>query len=78
MSNDKPTCICCEEYGDNPHCSKCHTHLSAHLTKRELFAAMAMQGLLSCGPANPPLKENVEGAVRIADALLAELTKGSR
>lgn len=49
------------------------------LTKRELFAAMAMQGLL----ANPTLTDAPSGgfsgaAVRKADALLAELAKGGK
>ena len=51
----------------------------AGLTKRELFAAMAMQGMLS----NPdwPEKNTVDyprNAVRLADALLAELAKGGK
>lgn len=48
---------------------------SSGLTKRELFAAMALQGLL----ANDPDQDSVEGvahdAVWFADALLAELAK---
>ena len=49
------------------------------LTKRELFAAMAMQGLCllgdgsySLGPCNAAM---VERSVVLADALLAELEK---
>jgi hypothetical protein len=49
------------------------------LSKRELFAAMAMQGYLSGRPANPQsLMEPAivaVGCVAYADALLAELTK---
>jgi hypothetical protein len=41
------------------------------LTKREYFAAMAMQGLLS----NPNTSFETRDAVIIADALIAELNK---
>lgn len=46
------------------------------LTKREYFAAMAMQGMLSNG-LNPVVTEQGEmaKAVRLADALLTELEK---
>lgn len=45
------------------------------LTKRELFAAMAMQGILS-QPEGFRLPENVsEDAVRYADHLIKELNK---
>jgi hypothetical protein len=46
------------------------------LTKRELFAAMAMQGLL----ANPFTETNLVGeeAVKQADRLIAELSSESR
>lgn len=45
------------------------------LTKRELFAAMAMQGIRS-DPNGPGLSERIaEEAVQIADALLKELAK---
>ena len=45
------------------------------LTKRELFAAMAMQGIRS-DPNGPGLAERIaEEAVQIADALLKELAK---
>lgn len=47
------------------------------LTKREMFAAMAMQGILSSWPMNSEMK--VEGVAQqsgaFADALLAELAK---
>jgi hypothetical protein len=42
--------------------------------KRENFAAMAMQGLLAHGNDKP--YQIVEAAVLIADALIAELSKG--
>ena len=44
------------------------------LTKRELFAAMAMQGLLAKGGGGDP-EAFAMWAVRDADALLAELAK---
>lgn len=50
-------------------------------TKRELFAAMAMQGMLAAGPQAPPehkessIKHKTEHCVRLADALIAELEK---
>lgn len=55
--------------------------LGAHdgLTKRELFAAMAMQGVLSNRVYEPPRRTKIAGmakdAVSAADALLAELAK---
>ena len=47
------------------------------LTKRELFAAMAMQGLLSYGNelSNVSLAQIAPIAVEQADALLAQLEK---
>jgi hypothetical protein len=48
------------------------------LTKRELFAAMAMQGLLASDPAydgSDPHGVIAIGAVACADALLAELAR---
>ena len=44
------------------------------LTKRELFAAMAMQGYISRGHSNDP-GFFAEYAMKCADALLAELSK---
>lgn len=46
----------------------------AHLTKRELFSAMAMQAHLT---ADPELSPSVAAAMAVdeADALLAELAK---
>jgi hypothetical protein len=43
------------------------------LTKRELFAAMAMQGIVSASGHGP--KICAERAVECADALIAELSK---
>lgn len=47
------------------------------LTKRELFAAMAMQGLASRDGGNPEINMpcDVRAAVMYADALLAKLAK---
>lgn len=45
------------------------------MTKRELFAAMAMQGMLSDHTYDPDPPEVAIHAVRVADALLAELAK---
>lgn len=62
----------------------CFDGFEPGLTKRELFAAMAMQGLLadSCGngvesvvPDGHDLAHIASVAVKCADALLAELAK---
>ena len=45
------------------------------LTKRELFAAMAMQGLLSNNTQEGYWREFAKRAVDAADALIAELSK---
>lgn len=45
------------------------------LTKRELFAAMAMQGLFSCGRYGSSPEGLSQYAVSIADALINELNK---
>jgi hypothetical protein len=48
------------------------------LTKREYFAAMALQGYLSCWAGmntSPSHKSAAESAVLYADALLYELSK---
>ena len=53
------------------------THLwapSFGLTKRELFAAMAMQGFCARGPVSH-IDLTARTAVDVADALLAELAK---
>ena len=43
------------------------------LTKREMFAMAAMQGILSCG--NYTYVDSASDAVKYADALLAELER---
>ncbi len=48
------------------------------LTKREYFAAAAMQGLLSCGDYFFSEKSIVEEAVVFADVLIAELEKEAK
>ena len=45
---------------------------SLGLTKRELFATMAMQGILSC---NSVVQDTAGWAVKYADALIKELNK---
>ncbi len=45
------------------------------LTKRELFAAMALQGLCACSDVVGEDKDIARDAVEFADALLAELAK---
>ena len=45
------------------------------LTKRELFAAMAMQAIRSGGGSYAKWSDLSEDAVAIADALIAELNK---
>ena len=45
------------------------------LTKREYFAAMAMQGMLSKSTGRYPVSEIVNDAVGAADALIEELNK---
>lgn len=50
------------------------------LTKREYFAGLAMQGMVALGPIEgqlPGIARCVERCVRLADALLAELSKDS-
>lgn len=52
--------------------------LTAEISKRELFAAMAMQGSLAyCGPCNRPDDQEALGkmATECADALLKALTE---
>ena len=58
------------------------SHVEAGLTKRELFAAMAMQGLLSDNDYSPYTLRNGayintlgEESVKYADVLIAELNK---
>ena len=45
------------------------------LTRRELFAAMAMQGLLTNYGLTADLREVSNSAARYADSLIAELDK---
>lgn len=45
------------------------------LTKRELFAAMAMQGLLACPEEGLDADYMARNAVTCADAMLAELER---
>lgn len=56
-----------------------HGTVLGGLTKRELIAAMAMQGILANGKYEPPRRDRLKGmaidAVAAADALLAELAK---
>lgn len=49
-------------------------HSTEKLTKRELFAAMAMQGLLA-SPVEATVQSFAEASVKTADALIAELNK---
>lgn len=51
---------------------------AAGLTKRELFAAMAMQGLLAYPHSNQTVGVCASVAVKAADALIAELSKGGQ
>jgi hypothetical protein len=56
------------------------TWLDGGLTKRELFAAMAMQGCMAANGKGELTLEEIDqmavGFVTVADALLAELAKG--
>ena len=51
----------------------CTVHSYAGLTKRQYFAGLAMQGLLSCESTTFECAN--ENAIRCADALLEELSK---
>lgn len=51
----------------------CHTVIEAGLTKREIFAKAAMQGLLSTDEYSNEII--IEQSICIADALLAELER---
>ena len=58
------------------HFSQASTHYSTGLTKREHFAGLAMQGLISAGVNGLPSAEEIAFlAVKGADALLLELSK---
>ena len=50
-------------------------HNHGPLTKREYFAAMAMQGVLANSSLNTSLADDGKIAVAAADALIAELNK---
>jgi hypothetical protein len=45
------------------------------LTKRELFAAMAMQGILACDEIEGDAKTVARYSLQMADALIEELNK---
>ena len=51
-----------------------NNYISTGLTKREYFAAMAMQGLLA-GNASDSIEDASKYAVKAADALIEELNK---
>jgi hypothetical protein len=51
------------------------TEYSHGLTKREYFAAIALQGLLASPNRDGHLMGYAEAAVRVADMLIAELNK---
>ena len=48
------------------------------LTKRELFAAMALQGMVSTSARGDPEENVARMACVFADSLLAELAKGKK
>lgn len=52
-----------------------HTWGNAGLTKREWFAGMALQGILSDRPVGDIHISTVVAAAQLADALIAELNK---
>ena len=51
-----------------------NNYISTGLTKREYFAAMALQGFLSCN-AHDSIEDDVKYAVKSADLLIEELNK---
>ena len=53
---------------------ECPFEARSGLTKREYFAAMAMQGLLACPDARR-LREIIKASIEYADMLLEELTE---
>ena len=65
-----------KQYGDNPAFPTEHLKLKGFtgITRREYFAAMAMQGLLS-GSGIEYHENTADDAVCCADALLEELLK---
>jgi hypothetical protein len=52
--------------------------IASGLTKREYFAAMAMQGAAADESATPETKRLAIWAVQMADALIAELNKEAK
>jgi hypothetical protein len=66
-----------EHYAFPVEVNKNYYYFHAGLTKREYFAAMAMQGLLANSFRSPTsyIESNAEYAVNYADALIAELNK---
>ena len=63
----------------NPHAPVFPTEFDGRcITKRELFAAMAMQGMLSNSNVDVSDEVCAKSAVELADALIAELAKGER
>lgn len=56
--------------------SDCSAYQYAGLSKRELFAAMAMQGLAPQYCQSGDFIHVAKGAVLLADALLQELARG--
>lgn len=59
----------------NPNDQAYPSWMISGLTKRELFAAMAMQGMIIGLPGPDGIPTAVRAAVTIADALIAELSK---
>lgn len=51
------------------------THIDHSLAKRELLAAMALQGLLANPDRDAPIHSFCEEAVMFADALILELAR---
>lgn len=64
-----------EHYRDDCYDDQAYYNLNGGLTKRELFAAMAMQGYCSCKIGEMDFNKVAELAVKQADALLDSLSK---
>lgn len=63
-------------YDDEAEISKHHPNIYCGLTKRELFAAMAMQGMLGYALDRGATDDSIaDKAVKIANALINELNK---
>jgi hypothetical protein len=56
----------------------CSQDLYGGLTKREIFAAAALQGLLASGPHDCTYQELALDAVKNADALIAALQEPAK